>query len=153
MTFSLCICQSRSGRQSKWKLPCGLTRWLNNSFQRQLSHHLKVFATDCAALGLLQPHHSQHVKQGEKVSGVKVPQMLCPRKLQPAGRKEVRPRMVWVRTEGGYVRQQQCSCLITLESITNSLSQERSRLDPAGHRWQREAKLASVLSQAHVRHR
>lgn len=64
--------------------------------------------------------------------------MLCPHKLQPAGLEEVHPRMVWVRNERGYVRHQQCSCLITLESITNSVSQEKSRLDPAGHRWQRE---------------
>lgn len=55
VTFSLRICQSRSRRRSKWKLPCGLTRRLNNRFQRQLSHHFKVFATDCAALDYYSP--------------------------------------------------------------------------------------------------
>lgn len=59
VTFSLRICQSRSRRQSKWKLPCVLTLRTNNSFQRRLSHHFKVFATDCAALDYYSttPHH------------------------------------------------------------------------------------------------
>ena len=84
---------------------------------------------------------SQHVKLGGKVSGVKVPQMLCPHKLQPAGLEEVHPGFMSVSNKRlfikDYVRHLQCSCLITLESITYSVSPEKSGLYPAGHGWQR----------------
>ncbi len=76
---------------------------------------------------------SQHVKLGGKVSRVKVPQMLCPHKLQPAGCPGfmgVSNKRVFVKD---YVRHLRCWCLITLESITYSVSREKSRLYPAGH--------------------
>lgn len=47
--------------------------------------------------GLLQPTTPSNVKLGGKVSGVKVPQMLCPHKLQPAGLEEVHPGIMRVR--------------------------------------------------------
>lgn len=84
---------------------------------------------------------SQHVKLGGKVSRVKVPQMLCPHKLQPAGLEEVHPGFMCVSHKRSfikdYVRHLRCSCLITLESITYSVSPEKSRLYPAGHGWRR----------------
>lgn len=141
------------------KLPCGLTPRRNNSLQRRLSHHFKVFAAVCVPTGFLLwitaapplPQMSSWVKESR--GGVKVPQMLCPHKLRAAGLEEVRPALAWVRREAGYVRRQQCSCLITLESINNSLSQDKRMFDPAGHRGPKGRGPASAPSPARARHR
>lgn len=120
---------------------CWLTQKKNNRVLSNLSHPAEVLKTDFVSIGsflwIITPL-SQHVKLGGKVSRVKVPQMLCPHKLQPAGLEEVRPGFMWVLNKRlfmkHYVRHLRCSCLITVESITYP---EKSRPSPAGHGWQR----------------
>lgn len=62
--------------------------------------------------------------------------MLRPHKVQPAGHEELYPGFIRVSKKWHYVTHVQCSCLITLESTTYSVSPEKRRLHPAGHGWQ-----------------
>lgn len=68
--------------------------------------------------------------------------MLCPHKLQPAGLEEVHPGFMCVSNKRlfikHYVRHLRCSCLITLESITYSVSLGVRWFHPVGHGWQRK---------------
>lgn len=123
----------------KGKILCCLTQKRNNSVQSNLPHPSELLTTQFVSIGsllwIITPL-SQHVSLGGKVSRVKVPQMLCPHKLQPAGFEEVHPGFMCVSNKRlfikDHVRHLQCSSLITLESITYAVSAEESRLYPAG---------------------
>lgn len=69
--------------------------------------------------------------------------MLCPQKQQPAGLDDV--GFMWVSNKWDYVRHLQCSCLITLESITYSISPGKKKQALSSWTWMTKDKQGSTF--------
>lgn len=125
MTHSLQICQSVTSNKRQI---FALTQLKGNNISELPFPPFKVLSTE--SLWVITSL-SRHVRQGGKVSEVKVTQMR-PHKVQPAGHEEFHPGFIRFPEKWHYVTDVQCSCLITFESATYSVSPGKRRPHAAG---------------------